>query len=59
MPRTLPLRISIRDCLVLVLLVIFNTIHITDMGKSINELIENDFCFVPFIFIMWFVYSQQ
>lgn len=35
MPRILPLRISIRDCLVLVLLVIFNTIHITDMGKAI------------------------
>lgn len=34
MPRILPLRISIRDCLVLVLLVIFNTIHITDMGKA-------------------------
>lgn len=35
MPRSLPLRISIRDCFVLVLLVIFNTIHITDMGKLI------------------------
>ncbi|XP_026321058.1 TM2 domain-containing protein almondex [Hyposmocoma kahamanoa] len=34
MPRTLPLRISIRDCLVLVLLVIFNTIHITDMANN-------------------------
>ncbi|KAL0820299.1 hypothetical protein ABMA28_006209 [Loxostege sticticalis] len=34
MPRILPLRISIRDCLVLVLLVIFNTIHITDMANN-------------------------
>lgn len=48
MPRTLPVRISIRDCLVLVLLVIFNTIHITDMGKCINSMSDN-FCFVPYI----------
>ncbi|CAG9123545.1 unnamed protein product [Plutella xylostella] len=36
MPRALPLRISIRDCLILVLLVIFNTIHITDMASNNN-----------------------
>ncbi|KAM3957181.1 TM2 domain-containing protein 3 almondex [Aphomia sociella] len=34
MPRILPLRISIKDCLVLVLLIIFNTIHITDMANN-------------------------
>ncbi|XP_063540798.1 TM2 domain-containing protein almondex [Cydia strobilella] len=36
MPRLAPLRISVRDCLILVLLVIFNTIHITDMANSNN-----------------------
>ncbi|XP_063385835.1 TM2 domain-containing protein almondex [Cydia fagiglandana] len=36
MPRLAPMRISVRDCLVLVLLVIFNTIHITDMANSNN-----------------------
>lgn len=34
MLRILPLRINIRDSLVLVLLVIFNTIHVTDLGKD-------------------------
>ncbi|XP_047996840.1 TM2 domain-containing protein almondex [Leguminivora glycinivorella] len=36
MPRFAPMRISVRDCFILVLLVIFNTIHITDMANSNN-----------------------
>ncbi|XP_037873591.1 TM2 domain-containing protein almondex [Bombyx mori] len=34
MHRTLPLRISIRDCFILILLVIMNTIHVTDMANN-------------------------
>ncbi|XP_049877045.1 TM2 domain-containing protein almondex [Pectinophora gossypiella] len=40
MPRALPLRINIRDCIVLVLLVIFNTINVTDMANNNMDIIK-------------------
>lgn len=35
-----PLRIAVKDSLVLILLVIFNTIHVTDLGKSYIKIIQ-------------------
>lgn len=37
MPRVVPMRISIRDCIVLIVLCIFNTIHVTDMSKYLPQ----------------------